>query len=1158
MGAGVGVDRLVRRLGGVAIAVATALGVTTLTAGAASSDLPQARATVYRLAYVNLPSATDSISAGTYAGTRGWRGQITNVGAELVSAPTVSALNADPSWSFTPAVTLPVAVGPGADLASGEELRNDAISASGPGSSQVSDTPVHVGYDATRSMSPVSIPAGGGIQNVSVTLTLRSTAYEHGYAAIEVSTHDPSSPGPVAIVGGSIHDPALGSGESPNPVEPPAADRYQWAIGNAVLNKPYTLELQIQVPAGRSDYKPFVTVRGGKFDSFPDLDAASTEITDPVLQGAFAFSAGSTVHWSRVNSEVVSTNFSAVDAAPPGYSVSLDSSEYTVHAGGSVDLGATVTPSDGFTGEVTFWLTTTGVDPKDGWPQPFFPTSPWPVAHIPGLDHVTLGLGAPQNMPLGDYDLTLGANATGARIPDRTVRLQVHVVAPLSAFVTRTGAQLMLDHQPFRAVGMNIYNANSNGWCNFAMDGTLVDDALTSIGNGQTAIRAWFFQQLATTNGQRDWTAFDRTLAAAKAHHVKVIATLVDQWGPCGVTRPNVEDFKDTTWYTQRYKEPDPIGTVSYRDWAQEIAARYKNDPTVLAWQLVNEPEVQPYAGAGCEDEAASAAILQDFAADVSGAIRSVDPNHLISLGTIGSGQCGAQSTDYVAVMNIPTLDLCEFHDYNPADAMPGDQWNGLATRIEECNALHKPLLVGEIGIKPSDVGGTLADRARAIAGKFCAQFSAGVAGALVWNWDSHGSLANSFEVGPGDPVLALFAPWSDPRHGCAPPTAPRNMIAAAGDGSASISWIAPASDGGAPVTGYRITASPGGATVSTGRTQTTASFAALANGTAYTFSVVALNAAGAGGPSSATPVTPSVGALAPTTVAGDVAPGGTVSTANAGNPTPAQPVGVAVTVPAGGEVSIATVASPTAAPSSYDLVGQQVQIVAPPAGIAAPLQLVFTLDASVLGPGGSATTVQIFRDGIVLPACLGSGSATPDPCVAQRETLSGGDDVRMTVLTSHASLWGFGVAGTPVVIPRQVVAGPDRVRPGDVIGVGYAFTLVGRHAAGTAVFWNTSATFTARCTKNGPTFPLVVAVARRTSSYNASSLPAIRGLTPGSVFQGTSTVPNLCSGAPILLSGGTFNTHVRLSAAGRLLTGWYYRVGGTAAGGGITTTTVP
>jgi hypothetical protein len=87
------------------------------------------------------------------------------------------------------------------------------------------------------------------------------------------------------------------------------------------------------------------------------------------------------------------------------------------------------------------------------------------------------------------------------------------------------------------------------------------------------------------------------------------------------------------------------------------------------------------------------------------------------------------------------------------------------------------------------------------------------------------------------------------------------------------------------------------------------------------------------------------------------------------------------------------------------------VQIVAPPASIAAPLQLVFTLDASVLGPGGSAATVQIFGDGVVLPACLGSGTATPDPCVAQRETLPGGDDVRLTVLTSYASLWGFGVA---------------------------------------------------------------------------------------------------------------------------------------------------
>ena len=49
-------------------------------------------------------------------------------------------------------------------------------------------------------------------------------------------------------------------------------------------------------------------------------------------------------------------------------------------------------------------------------------------------------------------------------------------------------------------------------------------------------IRAWFFQPLATPdkNGPRDWTRFDRTIAAAKAAGYYVIPTLGNQWGECG------------------------------------------------------------------------------------------------------------------------------------------------------------------------------------------------------------------------------------------------------------------------------------------------------------------------------------------------------------------------------------------------------------------------------------------------------------------------------------------------------------------------------------------------------------------------------------------------------------------------------------------------
>ena len=73
---------------------------------------------------------------------------------------------------------------------------------------------------------------------------------------------------------------------------------------------------------------------------------------------------------------------------------------------------------------------------------------------------------------------------------------------------------------------------------------------------------------------------------------------------------------------------------------------------------------------------------------------------HLVSLGTIGTGQCGAIGAEYQYVHGSPAIDMCEFHDYDHAtQPLPGDQWNGFAVRVSQCNALGKPMLIGESGV---------------------------------------------------------------------------------------------------------------------------------------------------------------------------------------------------------------------------------------------------------------------------------------------------------------------------------------------------------------------------------------------------------------------------------------------------------------------------
>lgn len=77
------------------------------------------------------------------------------------------------------------------------------------------------------------------------------------------------------------------------------------------------------------------------------------------------------------------------------------------------------------------------------------------------------------------------------------------------------------------------------------------------------------------------------------------------------------------------------------------------------------------------------------------------------------------------------------------------------------------------------------------------------------------------------------------------------------GNGQATVYFTAPASNGGTPITSYTVTASPGGAT-STG-TGSPIVVTGLTNGTAYTFTVTAINSAGTGATSAVSDsVTPS------------------------------------------------------------------------------------------------------------------------------------------------------------------------------------------------------------------------------------------------------------------------------------------------------------
>jgi hypothetical protein len=106
----------------------------------------------------------------------------------------------------------------------------------------------------------------------------------------------------------------------------------------------------------------------------------------------------------------------------------------------------------------------------------------------------------------------------------------------------------------------------------------------------------------------------------------------------------------------------------------------------------------------------------------------------------------------------------------------------------------------------------------------------------------------NSVGTGPASAVSNGAIPFTVPNI----PTGVTATTTGAGAGQANVSWIAPAFNGGAPITGYTVTASGSGGQTCTTTTALTCTVSGLTPGTSYTFTVTARNDAGAGSASTA------------------------------------------------------------------------------------------------------------------------------------------------------------------------------------------------------------------------------------------------------------------------------------------------------------------
>lgn len=162
-----------------------------------------------------------------------------------------------------------------------------------------------------------------------------------------------------------------------------------------------------------------------------------------------------------------------------------------------------------------------------------------------------------------------------------------------------------------------------------------------------------------------------------------------------------------------------------------------------------------------------------------------------------------------------------------------------------------------------------------------------------------------------------------------------------------------------------------------------------------------------------------------------NVGAGGTAtSDVEADGATTFDPVETSLTTPNAGSVTIEETFTSVTPPAGFQFLGQQIDITAPPATADDPLVIVFRIDSSQVPHAHKGTTIEIFKDGgpSPVPECPGASTAIPDdPCVSNRALLPDGD-VEITVLTSTASAWNFGVVIAAVTIDIKPGSDPNSV----------------------------------------------------------------------------------------------------------------------------------
>ncbi|CAH2077697.1 unnamed protein product [Thlaspi arvense] len=297
-------------------------------------------------------------------------------------------------------------------------------------------------------------------------------------------------------------------------------------------------------------------------------------------------------------------------------------------------------------------------------------------------------------------------------------------------FVKRNGTQFVVDGKALYVNGWNSYWFMDHAVNEHSR--YLVSEMLEAGSKmGLTVCRTWAFNDggynaLQISPGRFDervFKALDHVVAEARKHDVRLILSLVNnlqayggksqyvQWAwqeGVGLSSSNDSFFFDPS--IRKYFKNYLTALLTRKNSVTGI--EYRNDPTIFAWELINEPR--------CSSDV-SGDTLQDWIDEMTGFIKSIDGKHLLTVGL--EGFYGPQSpkrltvnperwpselgTDFVRNSNSSNIDFASVHIY-PDNWFQNQSFEDklkfvvkwMQSHIEDgMKELKKPVLFTEFGL---------------------------------------------------------------------------------------------------------------------------------------------------------------------------------------------------------------------------------------------------------------------------------------------------------------------------------------------------------------------------------------------------------------------------------------------------------------------------